>query len=53
MTKPDYWQLHAAATARGETMYTDPETGFMVFTSLGLAARERCCGAERVRDRDT
>jgi len=45
MTQPNYWDLHDAAVARGETIYTDPETGFMVFTSLGLKARERCCGA--------
>jgi len=45
VTQPNYWDLHDAAVARGETIYTDPETGFMVFTSLGLKARERCCGA--------
>lgn len=45
MTEPNYWDIHEAAVARGETIYTDPETGFMVFTSLGLKARERCCGA--------
>lgn len=37
--------LHDAACARGETTYTDPGTGFMVFTRLGLLAREKCCGA--------
>ncbi len=45
MTEPNYWDLHEAAVAREETIYTDPETGFMVFTALGLKARERCCGA--------
>ena len=45
VTEPNYWDIHEAAVARGETIYTDPETGFMVFTSLGLKARERCCGA--------
>jgi ATP-binding cassette subfamily B (MDR/TAP) protein 1 len=45
VTKPNYWDIHEAAIERGETIYTDPETGFMVFTSLGLAARGRCCGA--------
>ncbi|MEO0417815.1 MAG: DUF5522 domain-containing protein [Pseudomonadota bacterium] len=45
MTEPNYWEIHDAAVARGETIYTDPETGFMVFTSLGLKARDKCCGA--------
>lgn len=45
MTKPNYWEIHDAAVARSETTYIDPETGFMVFSRLGLEARERCCGA--------
>ncbi|MDJ0979181.1 MAG: DUF5522 domain-containing protein [Erythrobacter sp.] len=45
MSQPDYWDLHEAAVARGETTYTDPETGHMVFTRLGLAERDQCCGA--------
>ncbi len=45
MTQPEFWPLHEAACARGETAYLDPETGFTVFTRLGLLARERCCGA--------
>lgn len=45
MTQPNYWEIHDTAVARGETTYIDPETGYMVFTSLGLKARERCCGA--------
>ncbi len=45
MTEPNYWDIHEAAVERGETIYTDPGTGFMVFTSLGLKARGRCCGA--------
>ncbi|MEM7690492.1 MAG: DUF5522 domain-containing protein [Pseudomonadota bacterium] len=45
MTNANFWDIHQTAVARGETTYTDPDTGFMVFTSLGLKARERCCGA--------
>ncbi|MEL7190699.1 MAG: DUF5522 domain-containing protein [Pseudomonadota bacterium] len=45
MPETDYWALHQAACERGETTYTDPETGFMVFTRLGLLERDRCCGA--------
>lgn len=45
MSRPDYWETHEAACARGETTYADPETGYTVFTRLGLLERERCCGA--------
>ena len=45
MNQPNYWALHADAVKRGETTYIDPDSGFMVFTSLGLKARGRCCGA--------
>ncbi|MEM6827695.1 MAG: DUF5522 domain-containing protein [Pseudomonadota bacterium] len=45
MADPSYWELHDAACARGEATYTDPETGYMVFTRLGLAQRDQCCGA--------
>ncbi len=38
-------ELHEQACARGDFTYTDPETGFMVFTRLGLLDRGRCCGA--------
>ncbi|UAB78124.1 hypothetical protein INR77_15485 [Erythrobacter sp. SCSIO 43205] len=44
MSETDFWPLHEAACARGEATYIDPETGFTVFTRLGLLARERCCG---------
>lgn len=40
----DLWSLHAAAVARGDFAYTDPQTGFAVFTELGLRARGKCCG---------
>ncbi|MEP1422271.1 MAG: DUF5522 domain-containing protein [Erythrobacter sp.] len=45
MTNQDIWLLHQAACERGEATYVDPQTGFMVFTRLGLLQRERCCGA--------
>lgn len=45
MSEPAYMALHEAAAARGETSYLDPETGFVVFTRLGLLARGSCCGA--------
>ncbi|MEM7781563.1 MAG: DUF5522 domain-containing protein [Pseudomonadota bacterium] len=45
MPDEDYWALHEDACKRGETTYIDPETGFMVFTRLGLLERDRCCGA--------
>jgi len=35
---------HAEACAAGELSYTDPATGFRVFTALGLERRGRCCG---------
>ena len=37
--------LHNAAVARGKHTYTDPETGYQVFTDLGLKARGQCCGS--------
>ena len=45
MSEPSYWDVHHAACARGDHTYTDPETGFLVFTRLGLEARGSCCGA--------
>lgn len=45
MTQSDFWELHEAACERGETIYVDPDTGFTVFTKVGLLAREKCCGA--------
>ena len=45
MSTPEYWALHEDACARGETIYTDPETGYVVFTRLGLLERDKCCGA--------
>lgn len=45
MTDAEFWSLHEAADARGETTYVDPHTGFVVFTRLGLLERGKCCGA--------
>lgn len=45
MTTEQTWLAHDDACARAEAMYLDPDTGFMVFTELGLRARERCCGS--------
>jgi diphthamide synthase (EF-2-diphthine--ammonia ligase) len=45
VTDVDFWSIHEAACERGETTYVDPQTGFVVFTRLGLLARDRCCGA--------
>ena len=45
MPDTSYMQLHEDACARGDFTYLDPETGFVVFTRLGLLDRGRCCGA--------
>lgn len=45
LTDTDFWSLHEDAVARGETSYLDPQTGFVVFTKLGLIERGKCCGA--------
>lgn len=37
--------IHSAAVAKGEHSYIDPETGYQVFTEIGLQARGECCGA--------
>lgn len=39
------WATHERACALGQRMYTDPVTGFEVFTESGLRARGRCCGS--------
>jgi len=38
-------QLHELACARGEEVYTDPDTGYMVFTRVAHLARGKCCGS--------
>jgi len=35
---------YAAAVAAGTTTYTDPTTGYSVFTALGLLQQQSCCG---------
>ena len=37
-------EAHAAAIARGESMYPDPATGLLVLTAAYLADRGYCCG---------
>ena len=36
---------HAAAVARGQPGYIDPDTGLYVMTGTWLALRGRCCGS--------
>lgn len=36
-------KLHEEACADGKRYYTDPRSGFMVFTKLEHLARGRCC----------
>ncbi len=36
---------HDAAVAAGQDGYTDPDTGYWVFTAAFLAARGTCCGS--------
>mmetsp|Transcript_19258 Transcript_19258/g.27448 ORF Transcript_19258/g.27448 Transcript_19258/m.27448 type:complete len:373 (+) Transcript_19258:72-1190(+) len=40
----DVEELHRLAVLRGEFTYTDPSTGFMVFTELAHLNRGKCCG---------
>ena len=42
---PPWADAHAAALARGEHTYTDPGTGYSVFTTAGLLAQKTCCGS--------
>lgn len=41
----DFVPLHAAAVQRGELSYTDPATGYSVFTELHMLQRGYCCGS--------
>ena len=41
----DIEALHANACARGDHSYTDPDTGYQVFTEIAHCARGRCCGS--------
>lgn len=40
----DLEDLHELACAAGETTYIDPESGYTVFTAVGLRKRGKCCG---------
>ncbi|AWW75203.1 hypothetical protein CD351_12270 [Erythrobacter sp. KY5] len=44
-SKPAWQALHEAACARGERKYTDPDTGYVVFTRLAHLERGECCGS--------
>lgn len=40
------WEaVHAAAVAAGRETYRDPDTGYVVFSRLGLLRRGTCCGS--------
>lgn len=41
---PPWAAAHAEACAAGLRQYRDPETGYRVFTEIGLRARGACCG---------
>lgn len=41
--RPEWRQAHDAAVARGERLYRDPTSGYMVMTAAYLAERP-CCG---------
>lgn len=41
---PDIEEIHALAVRNGSTTYTDPSTGFTVFTELAHLQRGTCCG---------
>lgn len=41
----DNWSRHDLACREGTTFYEDVDTGFLVFTEVGLRERERCCGS--------
>ena len=40
----DCWKIHQAAVAAGEQYYTDPETGYFVFSEIAHRQRGTCCG---------
>lgn len=46
MTSAPSWDnAHDRAVREGKPTYTDPRTGYEVFTSAALAARGSCCGS--------
>ena len=40
-----YTEVHRRAVAEGKHHYTDPETGYKVFTELAHKQRGYCCGS--------
>ena len=42
---PPWAEAHTAAQAQGAQLYTDPESGYSVFTAVGLLAQQTCCGS--------
>ena len=45
MAEASVWQPHRDACDRGQHSYVDPDSGYLVFTRIGLLAREKCRGA--------
>lgn len=41
----DFDSIHNSACEKGEMTYTDPESGFQVFTELAHKKRGKCCGS--------
>ena len=44
-TSSEIWKLQDDACRRHESSYTDPDSGYHVFTAFGLQQRENCCGS--------
>ena len=43
--KDDFYKIHGDACKSGKKYYLDPETGYRVFTRIGLEALGKCCGS--------
>jgi len=41
---PNFDAIHEEACQKGEFQYTDPETGYRVFTAIALMRKAQCCG---------
>ena len=41
---PGFVEVHARACADGRDHYIDPQTGYLVMTSVYLRAQDGCCG---------
>ncbi|MGB0646724.1 MAG: DUF5522 domain-containing protein [Bradymonadia bacterium] len=44
-SKPIWREIHERACKEKALAYTDPQTGYRVFTAFGLRKRARCCGS--------